>query len=164
MWQHRYYVPIVISGLALPFLIGLVYSGWIGGIGCFLLAGVGRTPFSTRRFALTPSATCGESSRMGNSIRAGIVGGCPSSPLARGITIIITPFKGLPKRAVLVQFRSFKMAHFQPLCHRPRKVIAYRTISGVPYPPSPSMNLLKYAVTTSAFVTTPPRPTFMYVI
>lgn len=30
---------------------------------------------------------------MGDLIRAGIVGGCPSSPLAKGITIIITPFK-----------------------------------------------------------------------
>ena len=45
MWQHRYYVPIVLSGLALPFVVGFLYNGWIGGLGCFLLAGVGRTFF-----------------------------------------------------------------------------------------------------------------------
>jgi stearoyl-CoA desaturase (delta-9 desaturase) len=43
MWQHRYYVPIVLSGLALPFVVGAMVNGWIGGLGCFLLAGVGRT-------------------------------------------------------------------------------------------------------------------------
>lgn len=42
MWQHRYYVPIVVSGLVLPFLIGVMHGGLRGGIGCFLLAGVGR--------------------------------------------------------------------------------------------------------------------------
>lgn len=42
VWQHRYYIPIVISGLALPFLIGFVSGGLRGGIGCFLLAGVAR--------------------------------------------------------------------------------------------------------------------------
>ena len=45
MWQHRYYVPIVLSGLALPFLVGFLYNGWVSGLGCFLLAGVGRTFF-----------------------------------------------------------------------------------------------------------------------
>lgn len=45
MWQHRYYVPIVLSGLVLPFLVGFLYNGWVGGTGCFLLAGVGRTFF-----------------------------------------------------------------------------------------------------------------------
>jgi len=45
LWQHRYYVPIVLSGLALPFVVGFLYNGWIGGLGCFLLAGVGRTFF-----------------------------------------------------------------------------------------------------------------------
>jgi stearoyl-CoA desaturase (delta-9 desaturase) len=45
LWQHRYYVPIVLSGLMLPFLAGFLYNGWIGGLGCFLLAGVGRTFF-----------------------------------------------------------------------------------------------------------------------
>lgn len=43
MWQHRYYIPIVISGLAFPFVIGLINGGWVGGLGCFLLAGVLRT-------------------------------------------------------------------------------------------------------------------------
>ena len=42
MWQHRYYIPIVVSGLALPFSLGLIHGGWIGGLGCFLLAGVCR--------------------------------------------------------------------------------------------------------------------------
>ncbi len=45
MWQHSYYVPIVLSGLALPFVVGFLSNGWIGGLGCFLLAGVGRTFF-----------------------------------------------------------------------------------------------------------------------
>jgi len=45
MWQHRYYVPIILSGLAFPFLVGFIYNGWVGGLGCFLLAGVGRTFF-----------------------------------------------------------------------------------------------------------------------
>jgi stearoyl-CoA desaturase (delta-9 desaturase) len=43
MWQHRYYVPIVVSGLTFPFVIGLINGGWTGGLGCFLLAGVLRT-------------------------------------------------------------------------------------------------------------------------
>ena len=43
MWQHRYYLPIVLSGLALTFVAGFLYNGWRGGLGCFLLAGVGRT-------------------------------------------------------------------------------------------------------------------------
>lgn len=42
MWQHRYYVPVVLSGLALPFVVGLLNEGWTGGLGCFLLAGVCR--------------------------------------------------------------------------------------------------------------------------
>ncbi|MFQ5931246.1 MAG: acyl-CoA desaturase [Nitrospiraceae bacterium] len=45
MWQHRYYLPIVLSGLALPFVIGLANGGWISGLGCFLLAGVCRVFF-----------------------------------------------------------------------------------------------------------------------
>ncbi len=45
MWQHKYYLPIVLSGLALPFIVGFLYTGWVGGLGCFLLAGVGRTFF-----------------------------------------------------------------------------------------------------------------------
>jgi stearoyl-CoA desaturase (delta-9 desaturase) len=42
LWQERYYVPIVVSGLVLPFAVGFLYGGWIEGIGCFLLAGVAR--------------------------------------------------------------------------------------------------------------------------
>ncbi|MCZ6800973.1 MAG: fatty acid desaturase [Nitrospirae bacterium] len=45
MWQDKYYVPIILSGLILPFFIGFMYDGWIGGLGCFLLAGLGRTFF-----------------------------------------------------------------------------------------------------------------------
>lgn len=43
MWQHRHYLPIVLSGLALTFVAGFIHNGWIGGFGCLLLAGVGRT-------------------------------------------------------------------------------------------------------------------------
>ncbi|WP_447978327.1 acyl-CoA desaturase [Candidatus Nitrospira bockiana] len=42
LWQHRFYLPIVLSGLALPFLLGLMMNGWRGGLSGFLLAGVGR--------------------------------------------------------------------------------------------------------------------------
>ena len=45
VWQQRYYVPIVLSGLILPFIVGVLYNGWISGLGCFLLAGVRRTFF-----------------------------------------------------------------------------------------------------------------------
>ena len=45
MWQHKHYVAIVLSGLALPFLVGLIYGGWMSGLSCFILAGVGRTLF-----------------------------------------------------------------------------------------------------------------------
>ncbi len=45
MWQHRYYIPIVLSGLALPFGVGLLNGGWMGGLSCFLLAGVCRVFF-----------------------------------------------------------------------------------------------------------------------
>ncbi|MDE1919663.1 MAG: acyl-CoA desaturase [Patescibacteria group bacterium] len=41
MWQERWYVPIVLSGFALPFLVGYIHGGWIRGLGCFLLAGFG---------------------------------------------------------------------------------------------------------------------------
>jgi stearoyl-CoA desaturase (delta-9 desaturase) len=52
MWQHQYYVPIVLLGLALPFLVGLLHGGWLSGVGCFMLAGVGRT------FAVLNSTFC----------------------------------------------------------------------------------------------------------
>jgi len=45
MWQHRYYVLIVLSGLVLPFVVGLFNGGWMGGLSCFLLAGVARVFF-----------------------------------------------------------------------------------------------------------------------
>jgi stearoyl-CoA desaturase (Delta-9 desaturase) len=43
VWQDKYYSPILISGFALPFLAGFLHGGWMGGLGCFLLAGVGRS-------------------------------------------------------------------------------------------------------------------------
>jgi len=52
MWQHRYYALIVLSGLALPFVIGFLYGGWLSGLGCFMLAGIGRT------FAVLNSTFC----------------------------------------------------------------------------------------------------------
>lgn len=52
MWQHRYYTPIFLSGMALPFIVGFLHAGWIGGLGCFMLAGVGRT------FAVLNSTFC----------------------------------------------------------------------------------------------------------
>jgi stearoyl-CoA desaturase (delta-9 desaturase) len=52
MWQHRYYTPIFLSGLALPLVVGFLYGGWIGGFSCFMLAGVGRT------FAVLNSTFC----------------------------------------------------------------------------------------------------------
>lgn len=52
MWQHRYYILIFLSGLALPFLVGFLYGGWISGVGCLMLAGVGRT------FAVLNSTFC----------------------------------------------------------------------------------------------------------
>ena len=42
MWQHRYYWPIVVTGLLLPFVLGVWYGGWQGGIGAFLLGGLFR--------------------------------------------------------------------------------------------------------------------------
>jgi stearoyl-CoA desaturase (delta-9 desaturase) len=42
LWQHRWYVLIVLSGLALPFVVGLLAGGALSGLSCFLLAGVGR--------------------------------------------------------------------------------------------------------------------------
>ena len=52
MWQHRYYTLIFLSGLALPFAIGFLYAGLVGGVSCFMLAGVGRT------FAVLNSTFC----------------------------------------------------------------------------------------------------------
>jgi stearoyl-CoA desaturase (delta-9 desaturase) len=52
VWQHRYYAALVLSGLAATFMIGFLHNGVMGGIGCFLLAGVGRT------FAVLNSTFC----------------------------------------------------------------------------------------------------------
>lgn len=43
MWQDRHYATLLLSGLLLPFMVGFIYGGWRSGMGCFLLAGVGRT-------------------------------------------------------------------------------------------------------------------------
>ena len=42
MWQHRYYWPIVVAGLLLPFVLGLWHGGWQGGVSGFLLGGLFR--------------------------------------------------------------------------------------------------------------------------
>ncbi len=42
MWQYRHYIPIVLSGFALPMLIGFLHRGWVGLFSAFLLAGVAR--------------------------------------------------------------------------------------------------------------------------
>lgn len=42
VWQDRYYVPILLSGFLLPFVAGFLNGGWMSGLSCFLLAGVGR--------------------------------------------------------------------------------------------------------------------------
>lgn len=58
VWQGRFYVPIVLSGLALPFLVGVLF------------------------------VISGGVSRMVSPIPAGTVGGSRSLLLARGITTI----------------------------------------------------------------------------
>ena len=42
MWQDRYYWPIVVTGLLLPFVLGVWHGGWQGGISAFLLGGLFR--------------------------------------------------------------------------------------------------------------------------
>ena len=42
MWQHQHYHAIVVSGLALPLVLGYLHGGLIGGVGCFILAGMFR--------------------------------------------------------------------------------------------------------------------------
>ncbi|MFM9907174.1 MAG: acyl-CoA desaturase, partial [Nitrospiraceae bacterium] len=42
MWQHRYYWAIVVTGLLLPFVLGLWHGGLQGGIAAFLLGGLFR--------------------------------------------------------------------------------------------------------------------------
>lgn len=57
MWQHRYYFLIVASGLLLPLGLGLAHGGWQGAVGCFLLAGVGRT-FMVLNSTFTINSLC----------------------------------------------------------------------------------------------------------
>ncbi|MEO5954689.1 MAG: fatty acid desaturase [Nitrospiraceae bacterium] len=52
IWQHQHYPLLVLTGLAGTFLIGFLHNGIMGGVGCFLLAGVGRT------FAVLNSTFC----------------------------------------------------------------------------------------------------------
>ena len=41
LWQHRYYWAIVTSGLAIPFLLGVMWhGGWMGGISALLMGGL----------------------------------------------------------------------------------------------------------------------------
>lgn len=43
LWQHRYYWPIVVSGLAIPFALGVVWhGGWMGGVSALLMGGLFR--------------------------------------------------------------------------------------------------------------------------
>lgn len=42
MWQYRWYMLVVLSGLLVPFLVGLLYGGLERGVGCLMLAGIGR--------------------------------------------------------------------------------------------------------------------------
>ena len=62
MWQHRHYAgAIVLVGLALPFVVGFLHNGWKGGIGGFMLAGVGRNVCrpELQPFASIQSVICG---------------------------------------------------------------------------------------------------------
>jgi len=52
IWQQKYYLLLVLTGLGGTFLIGFIHNGVMGGVGCFLLAGVGRT------FAVLNSTFC----------------------------------------------------------------------------------------------------------
>lgn len=52
VWQYKYCPLLVLTGLADTFLIGFLYNVVLGGVGCFLLAGVGRT------FAVLNSMFC----------------------------------------------------------------------------------------------------------
>lgn len=43
LWQHRYYWAIVVSGLAMPFALGVWwYGGWMGGVSTLLMGGLFR--------------------------------------------------------------------------------------------------------------------------
>ena len=76
MWQHRNYLAIIIGGLLFPFIIGFLYNGWVGGIGCFLLGRSLGEHFlsSIPRFLLIQSAIFGEVSPTALLIQAVIAG------------------------------------------------------------------------------------------
>jgi len=40
MWQYNNYLLVVLSGLALPVVLGFIHRGWVGAASAFLLAGV----------------------------------------------------------------------------------------------------------------------------
>lgn len=41
LWQHRYYWVIVVSGLAIPFVLGVLWhGGWMGGVSALLMGGL----------------------------------------------------------------------------------------------------------------------------
>ncbi|MBD0315884.1 MAG: fatty acid desaturase [Nitrospiraceae bacterium] len=41
LWQHRYYWAIVVSGLAIPFGLGVIWhGGWMGGVSALLMGGL----------------------------------------------------------------------------------------------------------------------------
>ncbi|VAX33847.1 Fatty acid desaturase; Delta-9 fatty acid desaturase [hydrothermal vent metagenome] len=40
MWQYNNYLLVVLSGIALPVLLGFIHRGWTGAASAFLLAGV----------------------------------------------------------------------------------------------------------------------------
>lgn len=45
-WQHQFYVPVaILSGFALPTLIGWLWGGAVAALGAFLIAGVARIVF-----------------------------------------------------------------------------------------------------------------------
>jgi len=52
IWQHKYYPLLVLADLADTFSIGFLFNGLMGGVGRFLLAGLGRT------FAVLNSTFC----------------------------------------------------------------------------------------------------------
>ena len=46
MWQHRYYCAVaILTGFALPTMIGWAWSGWSAALGGFLIAGMARVVF-----------------------------------------------------------------------------------------------------------------------
>lgn len=52
IWQHQHYSLLILTGLTSTFLIGFLHNGIMGGVGCFLRAGLERT------FAVLNSTLC----------------------------------------------------------------------------------------------------------